>query len=65
VKPKEAKTPKDKRNGRKVSHVMDLGGTKTLICPKPYRQTLETLIKTLRGVIVNFVYFWTQVQIPK
>jgi hypothetical protein len=35
VKPKQAKTSKDMRNGHKVSHVMDLGGTKTLMCPKP------------------------------
>jgi hypothetical protein len=37
------------RNDHKVSHFMDFSGTKTLMCPKPQKQTLETLIKTLGG----------------
>jgi hypothetical protein len=37
------------RNDHKVSHLMDFGGTKNLMCPKPKKQTLETLIKTLGG----------------
>jgi hypothetical protein len=34
------------RNDHKVSHLMDFSGTKTLMYPKPQKQTL---IKTLGG----------------
>jgi trehalose-6-phosphatase len=38
------------RNIPKVSHLMDFGGTKTLMCPKPKKQTpRKTLIETLGG----------------
>jgi hypothetical protein len=37
------------RNDHKVSHLMDFGGTKTLMFLKPQKQTLETQIETLGG----------------
>jgi hypothetical protein len=37
------------RNVHKVAPLMYFSGTKTLMCLKPKKQTLETLIETLGG----------------